>query len=610
MHTVSLPQNPSGHSAPITHVALARSGTKLASSSYDGSVAVWDTSEPEKPVLAGFLRHRRLVNSSAWNPVDPDVLATASADKTIGIWHVGEAGMFRPRLTAVLARHTDDINAAAWMPDGKRLACVSEDGRATLWDTTTGELLGEIGSHTAHCMAVSISAHGTVATVGEDGLVSVVDPDSDRPAATRSYDSSIEGCAWSHSGQFLALTCDDGKVEILDADLHTTSSFAISTSAARSAAWTEDDTHLVVGTYDGTVRVVSADGAEIRTFEDERLWPRSVDVSGEVIAVGAFSNRPFLFDLATGRTLSESDRPNHGPNALTAEVGTASVGCDSGTVFTFPLEDGPATARAAGSGPVLSLAYAAGRTYAGTYAGDVREVAEEPGGVGPGLEAPVPSLIPWDGGLVAGTYNGDLYRLDTTMRVREKRAAAHGGSIKSLFPFGEAFLSAGTDDEIQVGTMDERSCLWRHGNLVNDVASLGDKVIASGSRDHTVKVGVVDRHNGQWTADRVQTFLGSDESVKAVGLLGTPDRPIVVAGSYDFNLYCWTVDWEDSSQSITSGRVLATFGQAVSCLAPAGDGRLLAAGWDGRLLLIGLNNGEAEVVREWSVDDFEREASS
>lgn len=197
MRPIDLPACGPGHGAPLTHVGFRPDGQRLASCSYDGTVIVWDTGDPSRPAVLARLRHRRLVNACAWNPVDGEVLATASADKTVAVWRVGEEG--GAVLQTVLARHTDDINSVAWLPDGKRLICVSEDGRATLWSAADGAFLCEVGSHEAHCMMVSVSAQGLVATVGEDGLVAVSDPDGRGAPVTRRYGSSIEGCAWSHS---------------------------------------------------------------------------------------------------------------------------------------------------------------------------------------------------------------------------------------------------------------------------------------------------------------------------------------------------------------------------------------------------------------------------
>ena len=179
------------------------------------------------------------------------------------------------------------------MPDGRRLVCVSEDGRATLWDGIDGRFIAAIGSHDAHCMAVSVSSSGLVATVGEDGLVAVQGVDSPSISARRTYECSIEGCARSHSGDHLAVARDDGRVDILYPSLEKWRPLAVSTSAARTVAWSDDDSILVVGAYDGLVHFASAwsDGSSGEpantVWDNARAWPRSVAVSGWAVAVGS-----------------------------------------------------------------------------------------------------------------------------------------------------------------------------------------------------------------------------------------------------------------------------------------------------------------------------------
>lgn len=145
--------------------------------------------------------------------------------------------------------------------------------------------------------------------------------------------------------------------------------------------------------------------------------------------------------------------------------------------------------------------------------------------------------------------------------------------------------------------MHGRSRLWEHGNLVNAVAVLGAGVAASASRDHTVKAGRIARlPDGTWRAQCVQTLLGPDESVKCVALMGSAERPVVLAGSYDFGLYAWQVDFDEAAATLASGRVVDHFAQGVSCMLRLDDATVAVAGWDGRVLLVGVDSAGLPVV--------------
>jgi len=602
MRVISLPQAAVGHSAPITHVDIRTDGRRLATSSYDGSVIVWDIADPSAPRQVGLLGHRRLVNAAAWNPGAPDLIATASADKTVVVWRVDGEG--EPGIVSTLSRHTDDVNAVAWLPDGRRLVCVSEDGRATLWDGVDGRFLGAVSAHAAHCMAVAVSPAGLIATAGEDGLVTVQPAEPGPDAGSRfSYDCSVEGVAWSSSGRFLAIARDDGRLDIRTPSLELIRSIVVSTSAVRSVAWADQDATLVAGAYDGRVHVVTGwtdpdQQPRLWAWDNPRAWPRSVAVSGTVVAVGSFGSVPHLWDLRAPTVADDDGAATLGPNALAAYGRELFVGFDSGAVLRLRLDDPgdprtwSATIRQVTASPILSLAASAEGVFAGTYLGTVLRLADDSIVESANLGAPVPSLVYGGGMLVAGTYNGELFALRSSDLLHSRCPRAHDGSVKSLAAVdGERFVSGATDRAVAVGDLAGHRVLWEHGNLVNAVAVLDSTIVASASRDRTVKVGRL--------ADPVQprVLMGPDESIKAVGLLGTAEHTVVLGGSYDFGLYGWCVRWGSPPDGPRGGELIAEFGQAVSTMCALDSNTAAVVAWDGQLAIVCLEEGGTARVR-------------
>ena len=273
-------------------------------------------------------------------------------------------------------------------------------------------------------------------------------------------------------------------------------------------------------------------------------------------------------------------------------VGGGGVGAGGGGAHA-----GPVRVIDFGPSPVLSLTVHDGVLFAGTYSGHVLRHDGTAVTSSAPLGAPVPSLTVHDGTLVAGTYNGEFLLITPDTLGVVERIGAHGGSVKSLAAVPGGFLSAATDRSVEAGGAYARSRLWEHGNLVNAVAVLGDQVAASASRDHTVKAGRITRlPGGTWRAERVQTLLGPDESVKCVALMGSAERPVVLAGSYDFGLYAWQVDWQEAAATLASGRVVAEFAQGLSCMHRLQDGTVAVAGWDGRILLVGVDSAGLPVI--------------
>jgi toxoflavin biosynthesis protein ToxC len=614
MRAIDIPLVETGHSAPITHVALRADGQLLATSSYDGTALVWDTQDPRglRPLIR--LAHRRLVNAVAWNPVRPWLLATASADKTAVVWEL--AGQ-EARIVSVLARHRDDINSVAWLPDGQRLACVSEDGDATIWDALSGRFLDSLISHTAHCMMVDCSSEGLVATVGEDGMVAVIDPEAGI-TQTRTYPASVEGCAWSHSGQLLAVARDDGLVDVLDRDLAQICSIPVSSSATRAVAWSDDDDQLIVGAYDGRVHFVSADGRRLGWFDDDRLWPRSVTAANGVVVAGSFWSAPFVLDQLSRTIRAEPALPTHGPNAIAVRgERELIIGCDSGRLVSVDLPalltdaSRPALSRShrvepVTRGPILSLATCGDQVAAGTYSGQIATIGpgDDDVELGDGVGAPLPAILCGPDLIIAGTYDGELVAVDSKTLVPLARERPHAGSVKALAWLGAGvFVSGATDRAVAVGTLTQRQVLWEHGNLVNSVAVLGgpdDAVVASASRDHTVKVGWITREpGGRWRVRRVETLIGPDESVKCVSLLGSTAAPVVLAGSYDFGIYAWSLGPDRAGGALRDGVLVSTYGQGLSCMCRIDTRMAAVAGWDGRVAVLALQGqSPARPVRE------------
>lgn len=603
------------HGAPITDVAVRQDARTLATASYDGTVLIWDIVGSGKAVPRASLRHRRLVNGVSWNPRHLDLVASASADKTVAIWDIGSPD----QPLSVLGRHTDDINSVAWLPDGRRAVCVSEDGVASLWDALSGRFLGVVASHAAHCMDVSINDAGLIATVGEDGLATiseVIDEASVTGRASRRYDESIEACCWSASGNRLALASDAGCVHVVDSDLRDVHSFDISDSAVRSVAWRDADRELVAGSYDGRVYLLDSATGRVRNVHDNpQSWPRSLSCAGDVIAVGSFSSVPELLSPSLGNRNGRGDHRTFGPNALASDGRSLFVGCDSGTVFQLPvvrpgeLDCAGVVVHEISGGPVLSLAATADRLFAGSYSGHVVRLSATGDLDRVSLGAPVPSLtLLAEGRLAAGTYGGEIVELDQDLRI-DSRRSGHQGSVKSLDTAGEGrwLLSGATDRTVAAAAGGRQHVLWEHGNLVNSV-TYRHGYLASASRDHTVKVAELEVAAGDCTpAGPPLTLLGPDESVKCVALLKDGEAVTVVAGSYDFSLWAWQIPVGAKARQadpLRAGVELMQFDQGVSCMCLLDDTTLVAASWDGTLQIVQLRSGRPVPGRRYALRDL------
>jgi histone-binding protein RBBP4 len=106
----------------------------IGSASDDYTWQVIDTRmETSKKALWRSVAHADAVNSIAFHPEFDSLLATGSADKSIGIWDLRN---FEKPLHSLQA-HKGDVMSLQWHPqDASILASSGNDRRILLWDTS------------------------------------------------------------------------------------------------------------------------------------------------------------------------------------------------------------------------------------------------------------------------------------------------------------------------------------------------------------------------------------------------------------------------------------------------------------------------------------------
>ncbi|XP_037492792.1 transcriptional corepressor LEUNIG-like [Jatropha curcas] len=161
------------HSSPITDVRFSPSMPHLATSSFDKTVKVWDTNDPNKSICT-FTGHSTPIMSIDFHPFKDDLICSCDADSELRYWSIqngtclkisngGTAQIrFQPRLGRYLAAanenvvnifdvetqarvssfqgHYEPIDSLCWDPSGQYLASVSVDS-VRLWGLQSGSVL-------------------------------------------------------------------------------------------------------------------------------------------------------------------------------------------------------------------------------------------------------------------------------------------------------------------------------------------------------------------------------------------------------------------------------------------------------------------------------------
>ena len=283
-----------GYPRPVTAVEFRTDGRYLAGLSEDGTVRVWDvvlgreaktyksehglmrtvafSEDGEElanirfvhrvddmtPPLSG---HGGAVRCAGFSP-DGKWLASTSgvvdehthhASGEVKIWAVARRQEVRS-----LQGHTLLVYAAAWSPDGKRLATVSEDRTVRLWDTAKGSPLHMLGGHEARVTGVTFSPDGKwLATASADRTVKLWDAVTGKELRTLGgHERAVRAVAFSPDGKRLASASADRSVRLWDPLTgKLLQTFTGHEYAVTSVAFSPDGTLLVSGSEDMTARL-------------------------------------------------------------------------------------------------------------------------------------------------------------------------------------------------------------------------------------------------------------------------------------------------------------------------------------------------------------------
>ncbi|RLM93019.1 transcriptional corepressor LEUNIG-like isoform X1 [Panicum miliaceum] len=195
------------HSLLITDVRFSPSIPRLATSSFDKTVRVWDANNQGYSIRT-FTGHSASVMSLDFHPNKDDLICSCDGDNEIRFWSIkhgnnvrifkgGSAQLrFQPRYGGYLATtsdnmvsildvetqacvrrfesHTKDVGSLCWDPTGEYVVSVSEDivKSLELWDMAENRSM-TIAAHGSLVSAVASSSSGLVASTGHDkGAVS------------------------------------------------------------------------------------------------------------------------------------------------------------------------------------------------------------------------------------------------------------------------------------------------------------------------------------------------------------------------------------------------------------------------------------------------------
>lgn len=445
--------------------------------------------------------------------------------------------------------HAAPVSCVAFRADGRRLASGSHDRRLIVWDTGDPPRPVQIVelAHRSAVTAVAFNpaAADLLATGSADGTVAMWRVVDDRPPSLMKvlpgHPGAVTGVNWMPDGQHLICLIDD----------------------SRAAVWNAfDETFL--GELDDCVRLAVSPHGLVATVGGDGL-----------VAVRDLWRDPGRITYLPSATVEDC--------AWSPDGATLALAGDDGSLELLNAGLLPVRSVRLGDAPLRGVTWSTDGRHlvAGTY--DPALVALDPGGRLQWRQADAllwpRSLAAAGSTVVSATFGGRPHLVDLSTGA----ALGAGPTVEPAEPaarFRGGLVSA-AGRIVTVSMAGGRHPLWQHDTRVSAVASLDDRLIVSAA--HRV-IRVQWLADGDLVAERAITLF-APEPVKAVAVLGAVEAPVVVAASYDFRLYSWTLDW---SALPPGARLIGEFAYGIAALTCLDNHRLTATDHHGELAILAL----------------------
>ena len=314
--------------AAVTSIAWSPAGDRLACASADGTVKMWnDTMADVSPLLA----RKRFDPSNFQSNIGAINNAEFTASGVVNVLEKATG-----RVISTLNGHVKPVIAAAFSPDGRRIATAGRDGAVKLWETATGQEVGSFEADTDEIRSLAFSSDGwELAAVGNGGLVKLWDA---RPAgsgrnasefkdwrAELEHDSrfrlpvgqfrassNVRKLAFSPDGRVLLIADPDRPVRIVDAPAQfgTPARFALQgeTEHTGSLLFSVDGRRLVTNqvNFTSTVSLWDMDtGERMLTLpvQPKAVSSMAISLDGRKLATASLDRTLKLWDTKSGEQL-------------------------------------------------------------------------------------------------------------------------------------------------------------------------------------------------------------------------------------------------------------------------------------------------------------------
>jgi WD40 repeat protein/serine/threonine protein kinase len=258
----------------------------------------------QAPRLAHLWCHEQEVEYAAFSP-DGHRVVTASKDHTARVWDAVTGEAVTPPL-----RHGHLVWKAAFSPDGRRVVTASHDGTARVWDASSGQPVSPALGYQGPVVDASFSSDGRRVVTGDtDGMARVWDADTGQPLTPPLQHASwLYAALFSPDGRHVVTASDDHTAQVWDAATGERVAPALKHAAAvRYAAFSPDGRLVVTASEDHTARLwEAATGRPVGPplEHGDRLLRAVFSPDGNYVSTASWDRTARVWEVATGRAVA------------------------------------------------------------------------------------------------------------------------------------------------------------------------------------------------------------------------------------------------------------------------------------------------------------------